>query len=74
MLSNNEEYIMTLDNNKRYVIINALEFEGIKYLYLINIDDENDYMITEFLEDSVKKVDDEQLQLKLVKEFLKISK
>lgn len=74
MLSNNEEYIMTLDNNKRYVIINALEFESVKYLYLINIDDENDYMITEFLEDSVKEVDDEQLQLKLVKEFSKISK
>ena len=72
MLSNNEEYIMSLDNNKRYVIINALELNGVKYLYLINLDDENDYMISEFLEDSVKEVEDEALQLKLVKEFSKI--
>ena len=72
MLANNEEYIMSLDNGKKYVIINALELNDIKYLYLINLDDENDYMITEFLEDSVKEIEDEELQLKLVKEFSKI--
>ena len=33
---------MSLDNGKKYVIINALELNDIKYLYLINLDDEND--------------------------------
>ena len=35
----NKEDVVTLDNNKDYVILDIVEFNGDKYLYVVGIDE-----------------------------------
>lgn len=63
--------IITLDNNKDYVISKILNYKGKKYFLLIEVDkDENlldDKLILEYIDNSLGYIDDE-LTYKIVSE------
>ena len=68
-----KDYIITLDNNKKYVLTNTLTLDGKKYVYLLNMDNLADYIIGEVVDDEVIHIDDQNLLGKLILEFAKLS-
>ena len=68
-----KDYIITLDNNKKYALTNTLTLDGKKYVYLLNMDNLADYIIGEVVDDEVIHIDDQNLLGKLILEFAKLS-
>ena len=67
-----KDYIMTLDNGKKYAMVDAISFENKKYVYLAEINDFANYIIGEVVDDDqVIQVEDEDLLGKLIMEFAK---
>ena len=44
-----EVNVVTLENNKDYIIIDTIEFNDNKYLFLSNKDDENDMCVRKII-------------------------
>ena len=72
-MKNNKDYILTLDNNKKYVMVNMLTFNEKKYVYLAELDDFNNYIIGEILNDEIIQVEDQNLLGQLIIEFSKLN-
>lgn len=51
---------VTLENNKKYCIIKEIMHNNIKYLYLTNIEDINDFTIRKEINDEFIGLDDEE--------------
>lgn len=71
-MKNNKDYILTLDDNKKYAMVNMLTFNEKKYVYLAELDDFNNYIIGEILNDEVIEVEDQNLLGQLIIEFSKL--
>ncbi len=71
-MKNNKDYILTLDDNKKYAMVNMLTFNEKKYVYLAELDDFNNYIIGEILNDEVIQVEDQNLLGQLIIEFSKL--
>ena len=71
-MKNNKDYILTLDDNKKYAMVNMLIFNEKKYVYLAELDDFNNYIIGEILNDEVIQVEDQNLLGQLIIEFSKL--
>ncbi|MBQ7790289.1 MAG: hypothetical protein IJ399_03410 [Bacilli bacterium] len=72
-MKNNDDYILTLDNNKKYAMVNMLTFNEKKYVYLTELDDFNNYIIGEILNDEIIQVEDQNLLGQLIIEFSKLN-
>lgn len=70
----NEEknLIITLDNNKKYALVNSILFNEKKYVYLAELEDYKNIIIGEMENDEITIVDDNELFGQLIMEFNKI--
>ncbi len=67
MLSKGE--ILTLDNNKEYVVVASRVMDNINYTFLINDQDYSDFMFCEYKNDNLKEIVDDELVNKLLELF-----
>lgn len=68
-MENEKEVIITLDNEKKYVLIDKITYQNEEYLYLTNVDNVLENMIVLLKDNKVEKVlDKEKIQI-LVKLF-----
>ncbi len=70
-MKNNKDYILTLDNNNRYVLVSNINYDNKAYIYLANIDNPLDIIIGQLIDDEITIVEDEKLLKELLKEFSK---
>ena len=63
---------VTLDDNKKYAMVNMLTFNEKTYVYLAELDDFNNYIIGEILNDEIIQVEDQNLLGQLIIEFSKL--
>ncbi len=70
----NEEknLIITLDNNKKYALVNSILLNEKKYVYLSELEDYKNIIIGEMENDEITIVDDNELFGQLIIEFNKI--
>ena len=61
--------LLTLDNNKEYLVVNQLNYENNNYVFLIAKDGISDIMICLFKGDELIKVEDSELIKKLIERF-----
>lgn len=69
---NIDDKLLTLNNGKGYIVIETLDYEGKKYAYLANKDNQLDTMFVEVLTENgmmVKEIDKNYLQEKLLPLF-----
>lgn len=71
-MSEEKDVIITLDNDKKYTIVNTLMFNEKKYVYLVELEDFKNYIIGEIDNDEVVEVEDQNLLGQLIMEFSKI--
>ena len=68
-MENEKEVIITLDNDKKYVLIEKITYQNEEYLYLTNVDNVLENMIVLLKDNKVEKIlDKEKIQI-LVKLF-----
>ena len=70
-MNKEKDLIVTLDNNKKYVLVSSIMFEGKKYVYLSGLDDYKDFIIGEIENDEIIAVSDTNLFGQLIIEFNK---
>lgn len=71
--SKDKDYILTLDNEKRYVLTKTVLFETKKYVFLVELENPTDFIIGELVDDEIIEVEDLELVGRLVLEFAKIA-
>jgi hypothetical protein len=64
--------IVTLDNNKKYALVNSILFNEKKYVYLAELEDYKNIIIGEMENEEITVVDDNELFGQLIMEFNKI--
>lgn len=67
-----EDLIVTLDNNKKYALINSIMFNEKKYIYLAELEDYKKFIIGELENNEITLVNDDELFGQLIIEFAKI--
>lgn len=72
-MTSDKDYVITLDNNKKYALVNTLTLDGKKYVYLANLDNFSDYIIGEVVNDEVIHIENQELLGKLILEFSKLN-
>lgn len=65
-----KEEILTLDNNKEYVVVSTLDYDNSHYVYLINIKDKKDFMFCKFENNELIKITDNNLVERLMHLFV----
>ena len=71
-MSEEKNLIVTLDNNKKYALVNSILFNEKKYVYLAELEDYKNIIIGEMENDEITIVDDNELFGQLIIEFNKI--
>lgn len=71
-MNKEKDLIVTLDNNKKYVLVSSIMYEGEKYVYLSGLDDYKDFIIGEIKNDEITVVSDTNLFGQLIIEFNKV--
>lgn len=71
-MSEEKNLIVTLDNNKKYTIVNTIIFDEKKYIYLAELEDYKKFIIGEIENDEITLVSDNELLGQLIMEFDKI--
>lgn len=71
-MSEEKNLIVTLDNNKKYTIVNTIIFNEKKYIYLAELEDYKKFIIGEIENDEITLVSDNELLGQLIMEFDKI--
>ena len=61
---------ITLDDNKKYLVIEQVTIDDKIYLYIVNEDDKNDTSFVEVENDSIKAIDPTLFQEKILPLFL----
>ncbi len=70
-MSNEKKYILTIDD-KEYTLVDTLEFNGKKYVYLTELKDFSKYLIGELIDDEVIEIEDQSLLGQVILEFAKL--
>ena len=70
-MKQDKDYIITLDNDKKYVVVDSLNFQDKTYLYLAEYNDQTKYMVGELDNEDLVEVQDKKLLGKLLLEFAK---
>ncbi len=67
-----KDYIITLDDNKEYALVNQLEFEGNRYVYLIELNNYENVIFGEINNDTITIIEDNEFRSKIISEFAKL--
>ena len=70
-MNNEKDYVVTLDNDKKYIVVDSINYDNKIYLYLTEMDDKNKYMIGELDNEDLIEIEDKNLLGKLLLEFAK---
>lgn len=69
----NKDYIITLDDNKEYALISSIQYNGKKYLYLVELENNENCIFGELVnDDTVKEIEDEAVLASVITEFAKV--
>lgn len=63
------DLIFTLDNGKRYTLVNTLNKDSVQYACLTNIDDFGDIIFGRIEDNKIIVIKDSNLLIELLKEF-----
>lgn len=66
MKKNEEHVVLTLDDHKKYVLVNNVILDHIEYFYLAEIDHPTNLMFCKVNGNQLSRVTDEQIVQKLV--------
>ena len=66
--------VLTLDNDKEYMVVFSTMYEGNNYIYAINNNDVEDVTFFKCDDDSVYEVEDSEMILKLMNMFYESAK
>lgn len=70
-----KDYIITLDDNKEYALISSIEYNGKKYIYLVELENNENCIFAELVNDNiVKEIEDQLLLAKVIEQFTKLEK
>lgn len=69
-----KDYILTLEDDKEYALVNTLKMDDKNYVYLVDLHDYNNFIFGELIENKINKVTDNKLLSKLVMEFAKLKR
>lgn len=58
--------VVTLGDDKQYIVMSTAEFENKRYLFLINLENEKDFKICEEDNEELYEIDDKDLISKVV--------
>lgn len=61
-----ENDILTLDNNKKYIVISSINYKNKKYYYLLDVDDNKNAMICYEENNELIKIDNEKNDKKFI--------
>lgn len=64
-----DDLILTLDNGKRYALVNTLDKNFIRYVCLTNIDDFGDVIYGKLENNKITVIKDANLLMELIKAF-----
>ena len=56
-----DKYILTSDNNEKYLVISRTVYNGITYCWIGKLDDSSEYFFGKIVNDEVEIVDDPEL-------------
>lgn len=66
--------LVTLDDNKQYVVVSKTDLEHKKYYYLVDMNNNENVLFCYEDDDNLVQLDDENLIIKLLPLFLKEAK
>ena len=69
-----ENEVLLLDDNKQYVVVDKIDFESNNYIYLISLENPQDYIFGKIDGPKIEVVDNQELLGKLVLEFAEANK
>lgn len=61
-----ENTILQLNGSKNYLLVEEIIFENNKYVYVVNMEDDGDFMFGEIFNDEFRKINDKVLIGKLL--------
>lgn len=53
--------VLTIDNGKEYAVVSSCTYENNIYIYIVNLENENDTKICRFLNNEITEILDEDL-------------
>jgi hypothetical protein len=66
-----KDYLITLDDNKEYALIDMMEFAGSNYVYLIELENYENTIFAELVDNKIRTIQDKELYAKVIEEFAK---
>ena len=73
-MKQDKDYLITLDNDKKYVVVDSLNYKDKTYLYLAEYNDKTKYMVGQLDNEDLIEVKNKRLLDKLLLEFVKNNK
>ena len=70
--TDDKDYVITLDDGKEYVLVNTIENKGQKYVYMVELDNNENCLFAELNGYTIKMIEDENLLRKVITEFAKL--
>ncbi len=70
-MNSEKDYVITLDNDQKYIVVDSINYENKTYLYLTEMADKNKYMIGQLDNEDLIEIEDKTLLGKLLLEFAK---
>jgi len=61
--------ILSLDDNKKYVVVSKIYYDGKDYLYLVDIDDNDNLKFCYLDQDEIVEISDKELNTRLLPLF-----
>lgn len=61
--------ILSLDDNKKYVVVSKIYYDGKDYLYLVDIDDNDNLKFCYLDKDEIVEISDKELNTRLLPLF-----
>lgn len=68
-MNDSENIVLTLDNGKKYVVVESVHIDDNEYLYLGNIDDTKDLILCKRNNDKLTIVTDNTLKFDVLKKI-----
>lgn len=69
-----ENIVLTLDDNRKYILVNRVTLDGHDYVHLMDINDATNFMFGEIKDNIIKRITDENLFVKLITIFAEQNK
>ncbi len=71
MPDNQEKIILTLNDHKKYVLVDQIILSSTEYVYLVDIEDNTNLMVCELDGNKLTRVTDEKIVNEVLAQFLK---